>query len=155
MPRNKRLLRSGIVFEIRFERREEVMCRSIQRTKGAVVFGAKTFRFWRSDYLHFACLKPRDAGDPELTVSHQYLTDRVQNYVFARYRRNARTQILHVALFDTLRRGQGFQPKGSGRFVPAAPVEATKARGLSRAAWTRPVQNSFPLSLRFTHSCAL
>ena len=154
MPRNNRVSGPGIVFEIRFEGREEVMRGSIQRAKSAVVFGAKTFRLWRSDYLHFASLEPRDARDRELTVSHQYLTDRVGDYVFARYRRNARTQLLHVALFDTFHRWQRFQPKDGSRFVPIAPVEATQVRDLSRAARTRPVQNSFPSAFCFSHSDA-
>jgi hypothetical protein len=39
--------------------------------------------------------------------------------------------------------------------LPALPGEATKVRGLARAAWTRPIQSGFLISFRFTHSCAL
>ena len=153
MPGNNRVSRPGIMFEIGFKRREEVMRGIIEGMKRAVVFCTKTFRLWRRDNLHFAGLKPRDARDRELAVSHQYLTDGVRNYVFARDGRNARTQLLHVAFFDAFRRGQGFQSKDGGRLVPVVAVEAAKARGLSRAARTRPVQNGFPLALRLTHSC--
>jgi hypothetical protein len=147
----------GIVFEIRPERREEVMRGRIERAKRAVVFSAKTVRLRRRDYFRLTRFEPRNAGDRKLAGSHQYLTDRFRNDVLARDRRNTRAQLFHVAFFDAPRRRQRFESKDGGLLMPlpALPGEATKVRGLARAAWTRPVQSGFLLSFRFTHSCAL
>ncbi len=71
--------------------------------------------------------------------------------MFARYRRNARTQLPHVALFYTLGRGQRFESKDDGGFMPVVSVEAAKTRRLSRPAWTRSIQNGFPFALRLAH----
>src|SRR6266568_8963484 len=126
----------------------------IERAKRAVVLCAKTVRFWRRDYLRLTRFEPRNAGDRELAVSHQYLTDSFRNDVLARDGRNTRAQLFHVAFFDASRPRQRFESKDGGLLMPlpALPGEATKARGLAQAAWTRPVQSGFLLSFRFTHS---
>jgi len=64
---------------------------------------------------------------------------------------SARAQFLHVALLDFRRRREGSQPKTGGGLMPVASVEATAARWLPQTAWARSVEDSVPLSSRFTH----
>lgn len=128
----------------------------IERAKRAVVLSAKTVRFWRRDYLRLTRFEPRNTRDREIAVSHQYTTDRFRNDMLTRDGRNTRAKLFHVAFFDEPRRGQVFESKDGGLLVPlpALPSEATKLRRFARAAWTRPVQNGFLLSFRFTHRCS-
>ncbi len=90
MPRNQRVPRSAIVFEIGFQRCEEIKRGIVEMVKRAVVLSAEAIRFRRRDNLYFAGLKPGKAGDRELAVAHQYPADGVRNDVFARDRRHAR-----------------------------------------------------------------
>ncbi len=155
MPRKKRMSHPGIMFKIRPKRSKEVLSGGVKRAEGTVVLSTKTVCCWRRDYLRLSRLKPRNAGDRKLAFPHQYPTHSFRNEVFARYGRYTRAQVFHVALLEAGRRRQRSEAKCSGFFVPLPTHsgEATQFRSLAQSAWTRTVQNSFPFSLCFTHTC--
>ena len=73
MSGGNRVSRPGIVFEIRPERREEVMRGGVERADRAIVFGTKTFRLRRGNDFHLARFEPRKPGDRKRAVAHPWL----------------------------------------------------------------------------------